>query len=369
MSRKLIENAVIQLIQDDRFYGEFLQYMKLNIDHKIPTAGVNVINGQVQLYVNPEFWNKYDTYAQSGILKHECLHIMHEHLNRMTWSPEANIAADVAINQFIPQFGTVLNDFWSVEKLSEMLGVKLLPKETAEYYLAEIRKNDPTGQKLGTDKKTLDDHSVWEKGEKGEATKELIKGIVKEAANKVGNIPSELESLIAALNKGKITWQSVLRRFVANAEEIYTVSSRFKRNRRYGIKFPGHKIERKLKIAMITDSSGSVPDKAYEAFIQEGNGIAATGAEITWMQADCVVNSTEKWKKSASKTRKGYGGTAYDPAIQKAKELKVDCIIYFGDMDAADVPKDPGIPTLWVVYGNQKPPGNFGQTIKLELKE
>jgi predicted metal-dependent peptidase len=63
---------------------------------------------------------------------------------------------------------------------------------------------------------------------------------------------------------------------------------------------------------------------------------------------------------------KGRGGTAYQPAITKAVELKVDGIIYMGDADAADTPIDPKKPFLWALVRNSPPPAKFGKVIRIK---
>ena len=67
-------------------------------------------------------------------------------------------------------------------------------------------------------------------------------------------------------------------------------------------------------------------------------------------------------------TIKGRGGTAYNPALKKFKELEVDGVIYFGDGDCADKPEKPSYPVLWALYGNSPNPSDFGKVTRIEIK-
>jgi predicted metal-dependent peptidase len=130
---------------------------------------------------------------------------------------------------------------------------------------------------------------------------------------------------------------------------------------------PGKKKKRTMTLGVCADASGSVSDEQYSMFLQELKSIAKQ-VELTWfIQADCEVQKVEKLtpKTTFIPNRAGNGGTAYQPAIDKAKELGCDVIIYFGDFDTSDTPRNPGVPFLWVGVGRQDPPGDFGKVLRL----
>jgi hypothetical protein len=90
------------------------------------------------------------------------------------------------------------------------------------------------------------------------------------------------------------------------------------------------------------------------------------GAEIKVLQADAEVTTIKEFKLSKQVEVTGRGGTLYNPALLECKRLGVDIILYFGDMDSADVPVDPGIPVVWISSRGQKPPADFGSVIYIE---
>jgi len=380
MSRQIIENTVIQLLDRERFYAEMLLRMRVQErsgpweppSPKHPkgrwgfTAGVNVKNGDVNFYVGREFWAQLNAEQRVGVLKHECLHPLHEHFGRGKLSENWNIATDCAINQLIPEVSTIPN-LVTVESLAKALKLdvaKVGRNQNAEYYMALIEEHGEPGGS-GAEGSILDDHDIWAEGDQGEAAKAAIQDLVAKAQRGAGNVPSELRQIIDRLLSRTLNWRTILRRFVANAEEVVTTSTRHRRNRRYGILYPGYRSEPLLNVVVCTDSSGSVGDDEYAAFCSEIDAISKTGATITWIQADCEVQKVEKWKRGTAKQRSGYGGTAYSPALDKAKELGADAIVYFGDMDAADTPNNPGIPVLWATVRGGKPPASFGGVIEV----
>ena len=101
-----IEHARVILNTEQHLYSAMLQNCRLCLTTRVPTAGVRISgSGQVELSINPNFWNSLEGYEGVGLLMHEMLHILYEHL---TWGATldqkiANYAMDITINQFIPK--------------------------------------------------------------------------------------------------------------------------------------------------------------------------------------------------------------------------------------------------------------------------
>ncbi len=86
------------------FYGLFLISLNKEESNRIPTACVSLNGINVQLTINPEYWEKQDPATRIGILKHELLHIVFFHLQNHTLFPDrelGNIACDLEINQYV----------------------------------------------------------------------------------------------------------------------------------------------------------------------------------------------------------------------------------------------------------------------------
>ena len=135
---------------------------------------------------------------------------------------------------------------------------------------------------------------------------------------------------------------------------------------------PGLTKKYKGKIAVCVDTSGSMSDEDLTRCYAEIHKISqTTPVEIVVIEADSNISRVYKFDAKKKPSFSGRGGTAYQPAIDKAVELKVDGIMYLGDMDAFDTPTDPKLPFMWVIVGaseNVKPPANFGKVMHIDTK-
>jgi predicted metal-dependent peptidase len=362
----------------ERYYAEMLLLMQRRFGTHVPTAGVNVVKGQVTLHVNPEFFASLSVPLQAAVLKHECLHVLSAHFDRrgvgnfQAW----NIATDAAINEFIPEFhapGLELKPV-TVAALSTQLGKQLDRQRAGEYYLAAMPQNPESsgsGGESGTGALAPhDDHDVWNAADADSEADaaEACKGVAKEALRRAGSAPGQVQGLLDALLSPSVSWRSELRRFVANAAEFTIESSKKRRNRRYGLSYPGAIREPKLHLAVAVDTSGSVSDAALKQFFSEIEEISKH-ATVTVIEADCEIQKVFQYKPGQEIEISGRGGTAYQPAFDHAATLGVDALIYFGDMDASDTPSKPTFPVLWAIVGSQNPPASFGISLRVEVTE
>jgi predicted metal-dependent peptidase len=271
-----------------------------------------------------------------------------------------NIAADCAINCGI----TGLPDGACYPK-----SFKLEDNQTLEFYAEKLKQSEDLKHI-----NNLGDHSLWSESEGGkEELKEKIKAAVKMAAGRaktVGSLSSELELLIDRLNYQPKSWKRELHRFAARALEIRVETSRKKRNRRYGIMYPGTVKEEVLHIGVAIDTSGSVSDEALNQFMAEIGNIAKY-AQVTVVEADSEVKNSYEFNPKKTYKIKGRGGTAYQPAFDWFNDnTEVDGVIYFGDMDCFDSEeiKKPKYPVLWAIVGEQSPPVTWGGKTSIIVK-
>lgn len=393
-----LRQAITSLLFAEPFFGHLITKMRISKSDKVPSAGV-YITDKINLVYNEAWIESLDIFDVVKVLKHECGHILQEHIlrgkqigiNNAELHKRFNIATDATINIFdlvptVEKIGGV-----TVKSLNETLKNMLKTAnekdgknrvfetleegQIAEYYYNKINEfadkhPDAIQQSSGGFGDTLDDHSTWEKSEGNE---EMIKEVAKQAINEsvkaaggIGNIPGDVANLVAEMNKSKVNWKQQLRQFYVNTLKSTRIPTRKKRNRRYGILQPGNKKKPELHLGLCVDTSGSVSDKDLEMFWAEMKAISVLGVKVTVIEADCIVQNVYDFDPKKTPTFKGRGGTAYNPAIEKAIELKVDGIIYCGDFDTADTPKNPNKPFLWVGVGNSPPPATFGRCIYLE---
>lgn len=394
---------IYKLLQTEPFFAHFILNcnVKFTDSEKVcPTAGVGIANKEVQLIINNAFFNSLSIEECCAVLKHEVMHLCFGHVSKMPDASDKlllNIAMDTCINQYItglPKEAMTLDKFKQVVKNSNVAAM-----QTHEYYYSMLLAKKEEAKKqiekmLGDGSLAdIDSHDGFGDGEdtkdgqgngegkgNGEADihsiirDSVVKDILKKAASSAGagNVPSSLQKLVEeAYTKHIIPWQQILRNFISRHSSVSRQPTRKRTNRRWGHVLPGHKKKKELVIGVCVDTSGSMSDSMFSQAMDEIVGAVSQAKLAHLVYADCEVQHTTKLDKNSvkklDKTRHGNGGTAYQPAITKCKELGCDVIIYVGDMDTADTPDNPGVPFLWVsIGGNTSKPGNFGTMLAIE---
>lgn len=373
---KPLEKAVYILLDRSPFFAHVYLNSRVEMTKSVPTAGVRLSQNGLEMFFNPEWINSLSPDALATVIEHEILHVAFDHVK--VKSPKGqhmlyNIAQDCAINQWLDQHH--INSFKGVtlDSLSKELEMKLEPKQTWEYYYNKIMESG----KVKIVRCNFDDHGSFGDDTDSDGNpiaEDEAKGALKDILDKAakqskGNIPEALEKIISELNKAaKLPWKQLLANFVASCTVSKNRHTRKKANRRYGLDQPGRVRLRELRLGVCEDTSGSISLADTARFRSEISQIVMASATVVWVDADCSVQQVKKLKKGAKapNSRKGSGGTAYQPAIDECMKANVDAIIYFGDFDTSDVPKDPGVPFLWVGVGDQEPPAKFGRVIRLD---
>lgn len=380
---------------------------------------VNVIKHEALHVLNNHFARRndldpiFDEVKDKKELKND------EIINVQQKASKFNKSADYAINQFLslpkkfkmydkngkpltePEF--ILKEDGNIEKnpnykkefeakplliedlIKENPKLKIQKEQTTEYYydvltLLEKEQKQNKGNKSdkGNNGSTIDDHSLWEvtKNIDPNYVKEKVKAFVKKAVEKTrerncGNIPSELQSIIDALNYEPKDWRSDLRKFIANSYLTLIKRTRKRRNRRYGILLPGVKRYPKLSIAVLFDASGSVGDEEAGQFFAEINEIYKKDIHITIIEFDSDVNAVYEYSDRKENKLHGRGGTCFAPAFKKAEELNPDGIIILTDGCNFDVEqvKKPKQRVLWALLEGCKCNYDWGFKTELVVKK
>lgn len=106
-----LATSIYETSKSNPFLGSVLQCLNITYSHQLPTAGImfNVDNKRWDMLVNPYFFcKKLNAPQRKAVLIHELSHITHKHPLRVPFLKISaykrqlmNIAADMAINQFI----------------------------------------------------------------------------------------------------------------------------------------------------------------------------------------------------------------------------------------------------------------------------
>lgn len=373
----MISKAIIYLLGTDPFYGHMLaSTYRMYKNDDSPVCGVRVTD-KVEMVINLNKWDKLPLIQQAEVLKHEMAHVMdghcgNERLNQKEMDMGNNIAMDAAINEYLPNLpaGCV-----SVDNINKQLSKdnKMLKYSTYEYYYNKMQEEGIIQYVKGNpnDNQIIDDHEFMETSDKAKSiTDQVIQkavGQALKASGGIGSLSQELAMKVSGILKSRVNWKQELKQFFIRSVRFNKTKTRKRANRRYGILYPGRKKDYIAHIGVLVDSSGSMSGRPLELVANELFALSKqSNILMTVIVADCEVHEVYEFDKKKFQGFTGNGGTAYQPAITKAKELKVDGMIYLGDMDAADRPINPKVPFLWCITGEQAPPGDFGKIVRIK---
>jgi predicted metal-dependent peptidase len=438
-----LESAIMKIIHEGRFFSNLLLNFRREFTNKLPTLGVNVTD-EVNLFINPYFFNSMSPIERVEVLKHECYHVINNHFvrfrdlepqifdvkerthqerkNDQESASVLNKAADYAINEYLPLLPKDMKMFTPAGELivqpetfadgkpnpdagKPLTGTPLLVKDlkkqiphileqqSLEYYYEFLKQQQEkdkqkggggggggwgSGGGGGGGPMTIDDHSIWHESD---ATEDQITDKVKAVVNKAleatpdrekGNLSMDIQQAIAALNHVPRDWRQDVQRFVARTAEIIIDSSRKRRNRRYGILYPGIVTFPKLHIAIGIDSSGSVHDDELNQFFAEMGRLHNMEIVLTVIECDTKVNGVYKFDPKKPFLTNGRGGTSFKPVFEECDNLEVDGLIYFTDGECWDEGiKKPKYPVLWALVGGKtrQPPYKWGGRTYIEVKK
>lgn len=394
VERQII-TGIVDIIRHKIFYGHILQQLtKIYTDGKngIETMGVGKRKDEtfVKLYVCREFVKKLFSENDEnkafrylcGILEHEVLHLVFDHLT-LSFSDKlrGNIAMDLVVNSCINKDN--LPDF---SCFPETYGFE--PNKSAHWYYNNLKdnkkyqeqvKNGMFGNRMdmGSLGGLLGSHEFWEDAKNDPLMKEMCKDIVRKAkdlcnkdyGNISGNVLSQIDNLLGK-KKALVPWNKILRLFVANSAESNLDYTMKRLSKRFGSR-PGTRKEDVVSLAVGIDTSGSISDKMLEIFFNEIFWIWKNGAIITVYEADMTIQKQYEFRGKFTGEVHGRGGTDLEPVL-KETERKYDALIYFTDFYAPQIEKKYRIPTLWVLTNDMNEsdyPYKWGKHIKIECEE
>lgn len=191
----------------------------------------------------------------------------------------------------------------------------------------------------------------------------------------VSQIPGFMRELLAAARENVVDWRSATWRFVAGEQPGDVTYS--KPNKKYAdgdIIMPVVERRGVGNIAVCVDTSGSVSAEAVSAFLAEVQAILDTiqPQSLTLIPCDAKVIEAQvevlqPGDVIEARNWEGGGGTSFKPPFEylDRHNIVVDRVIYLTDMEGR-FPADPGIPTLWVSTSRvDKAP--FGDVINIKV--
>ena len=183
-----------------------------------------------------------------------------------------------------------------------------------------------------------------------------------------GKVPGQVEETIQGAHASTLDWRTLLRRFMTDtASRDYSWSVP---NRRFidgGLYLPSIRSEGIDAIAVIVDTSGSLPADTLADFWSELREVAAEirPETVIVLQVDAAVRDAAEYAPDDLPDEiaiKGRGGTDFRPGFAWLDEQGIEpgVCLYFTDMECSDYPEtEPGFPVLFCNWG--PPPSDWNR--------
>ena len=183
-----------------------------------------------------------------------------------------------------------------------------------------------------------------------------------------GKVPGQVEETVKGAHASTLDWRTLLRRYMTDAAKSdYSWSLPNRRFIDSGLYLPSIRSEGIETIAVIVDTSGSLPAATLAAFWAELREVAAEirPESVVVLQVDATLQDAAEYAPDELPEEialKGRGGTDFRPGFEWLDEQGIQpaVCLYFTDMECSSYPEvEPGFPTIWVNYA--EPPGDWNR--------
>jgi predicted metal-dependent peptidase len=398
-----LSTAIYDCVRSHPFMGSVLQCLNISFSHVIPTAGImfNTDAKRWDMLVNPYFFcKKLSAQNRKAVLLHELSHITHKHPFRVPFlqiSPRKrmlmNIAADMAINQFIQGLPTGCPQCPPVEQMkpcpNEMCpgrcidvkdyhdvdekNSKKMPwqvNQTMEFYYEKLltKFEDPDddedgegdGQGEGQGQgnagggasskdlpKTIDEH-MWDAAgdEKDmlDATEDLIKRAMVKSKFDYDDLPAHVREMLEDIKsrKAELNYKalimSAMKKHAAGHSRKNTWT---RRSKRFGNKAPGTKVGDLPKLFNYIDTSGSISIEEANEFLEIVDQFLKVGSrkcKLGMFHTDLYYTEEYKIGKRIDRSDIQNGGTELTSTMQHILKNRPDLSViltdgYYGNVE------------------------------------
>ncbi len=388
-----LQDAIIRLLKERPFYGQFLLQFRRREQPGVKAAGVTIADGIPTLIVDPARFACFSNPEQLALLEHLIKHILHLHpCRRRERNPRYwDLACDLAINPGIDQLPPeavrperfhLPQQLSAEEYYAQLLQLPLLGMQPAQGDggnqpdAGEQDKASRSKQlQQGFSAEPLDDHQHWQQADRTPValSEQVVRQMVQTAWKKShGEVPGELQLLLAGfLAPPKIPWQQILRQFIGNAGRVGRTSTWKRSHRRFGQNHPGQRKKQLLNLVVGVDVSDSTDSQVLrERFAQELLQIArGRQSRITLLYSGSRIQKIVEFSgvPQVSEVYRGGGFTDLRPVFSYAAQLqpRPAAIIYLTD-GYGPAPDHTDIPTLWVLSPEGRKPTDWGLELRLD---
>ena len=193
-----------------------------------------------------------------------------------------------------------------------------------------------------------------------------------------GKLPGAVEDTVRGAHSSTVDWRTLLRRYMTDAaKRDYSWSLPNRRFIDSGLNLPSIRSEGIDTIAVIVDTSGSLPAATLAAFWAEVREIATElqPERVILLQVDAAVQDAAEYAGADLPDEiaiKGRGGTDFRPGFAWLEEndIQPGVCLYLTDMLCSSYPEtEPAFDVVWANYA--EPPGDWnrepwGERIQIE---
>ena len=183
-----------------------------------------------------------------------------------------------------------------------------------------------------------------------------------------GKVPGQVQETVKGAHASALDWRTLLRRYMTDAAKSdYSWSLPNRRLIDSGLYLPSIRSEGMETIAVIVDTSGSLPSPTLAEFWAELREVAAEirPESVVVLQVDAAVQDTAEYAPDDLPDEiaiKGRGGTDFRPGFEWLDEqgIRPAVCLYFTDMECSSYPDtEPGFGVVWVNWGD--PPEDWNR--------
>jgi len=426
-----LATAIYETSKTHPFLGSVLQCLTISYSHTLPTAGIlfNTDAKRWDMLINPFFFCRKLTGPQrKAVLIHELSHITHKHPLRVPFMKISarkrmlmNVAADMAINQFIKDIpkgcaacpppekmeqcpnemcpGRCIDvaDFFDLDEKTNAK-IPWPANQTMEtYYERLIKRFDDPDEESGDGQgnsgggtessdipQTLDEH-MWdgaaEEKDMLDATEELVKRAMVKARLSYDDMPGHVKELLddiktrrAELNYRALI-MSAMKKHAAGHDRKSTWT---RKSKRFGFKAPGTKVGELPKLELHLDTSGSVSIEELNEFLEIVDQFLKVGARkcnMSFFHTAAYGRQSYKMGTKIDRSQIESGGTDLTETLQDVMKRRGDLSIIITDGCYGDVeyeswlkPGEQFPQVLWIISKNgteDHPLKRIGETVKV----
>ena len=183
-----------------------------------------------------------------------------------------------------------------------------------------------------------------------------------------GKVPGRVEETVKGAHASRLDWRTLLRRYMTDAAKSdYSWSLPNRRFIDSGLYLPSIRSEGMETIAVIVDTSGSLPAATLAEFWAELREVAAEiqPESVHVLQVDASVQDAAEYAPDELPDEialKGRGGTDFRPGFEWLDEqgIRPAVCLYFTDMECSSYPDaEPAFDVVWVNWSD--PPEDWNR--------